>query len=286
MPLFKAIVGNPPWNEINQKSMMSEFTIKAIFIKPRYCLFILASHFRQDKKLYKARKVLCDRDHVHTIKLFNRQQTLDIFSIEPYSGSMYFMWNSSYSGQCIINGIAQSINPEYIVDDKVFNKIRKVKTNSLTSKAGFECYPNKYTYDTNNSILYNYTLNSEKLKMNKKYDINSDVLHKWKVCSYLISNFGKRIIFRTIPPNESMTHHWYIIRSFNSKDETMQFERYLNCPFVQFILRISMASFMVTHWFIKTIPDIEYITDEELYKMFNLTQEEIDHIEGTVACLK
>lgn len=99
---------------------------------------------------------------------------------------------------------------------------------------------------------------------------------------------GKRRILSVVdilPPNTICTSTYIIIEVFDTLEKAVNLVGYLKTRFVRFLLAqicISQHISRDTFSFVPTQDFSKPWTDEELYKKYNLTQEEIDFIESMI----
>ena len=139
-----------------------------------------------------------------------------------------------------------------------------------------------------------------KKKYANNWKDNYHIVDKWKVVmakadggAYSSSQIseesnpcrGIQNIF-IISPNEICTDTYLIINYFNSKVESENFVKYITTKFVKFLIGSYNSSQNFTRSSFSFVPDMEDYTkewiDQELYEMFELTQEEIDFIEEKI----
>ena len=89
-----------------------------------------------------------------------------------------------------------------------------------------------------------------------------------------------------IGPNQVNKGSYYCLRTFDTLDEAKSLQSYLNCRLIRFLVRCSVVGTTLTEEFFRFVPDpgaFDHIfTDEELYKKYNLTDEEIEIIESVI----
>ena len=90
---------------------------------------------------------------------------------------------------------------------------------------------------------------------------------------------------RVIEPNEITTFSYLIIGSFDNKQEAQNLRAYLKTKFARFLVLQAISSINITKEKFQYLPIQDFskeLTDEELYKKYNLSSEEISHIEQLI----
>jgi site-specific DNA-methyltransferase (adenine-specific) len=103
------------------------------------------------------------------------------------------------------------------------------------------------------------------------------------------ANDGK-LLMLSVPIRHDKTFYksndYKCIYSATTKDEADSFESWMNTKFIRFMVFISWCSFHINNETWRFVPDpitFDHIfTDEELYKKYNLTPEEINIIESVI----
>lgn len=131
---------------------------------------------------------------------------------------------------------------------------------------------------------------------NKK-DLFTDYnLDKYKcICSIMpgaVSAFDKdkKVLgmfkISIIKPNQVPKGSFPVLKYFDTEDECKSFVSYMNTKLVSFLYYLGCCGTTLTKEFFRFIPDPEKFdhtfTDQELYKKYNLTDEEINIIESVI----
>lgn len=126
---------------------------------------------------------------------------------------------------------------------------------------------------------------------------NVDLIDKWKVkISRMIPQGGEVGIkpengYRSIStpqvlkPGEVDTFSYFNVGFFDTEEEAENYKCYLQCKFTRFMLRTTYSGVNVSQGNFIFAPKMDFTkkwTDEDLYKYFDLTQEEQELIEKTM----
>ena len=125
-----------------------------------------------------------------------------------------------------------------------------------------------------------------KLVSKKLVSKNLDTICKWKVCVANASGKGKDGTGRTfiVSPNAVITQSYMVVGLFDTERRALNAEEFLNTHFAQFVVSALKGTHHMPKRVFKWLPVLDFsrsYTDEDLYAMFELTTEEIAHIEET-----
>jgi site-specific DNA-methyltransferase (adenine-specific) len=279
------------------------------YIKPDYFSFIIPSRWMVGGMgLTKHRERMMQDKRIKKIVHFPGER--EVFeNVSISGGTNYFLWQKDYNGKCefVSEGTTDIKNlNEYDVilqDNRAKSIIDKImiKTSGYINK---KCFPNKpFGLPTNFS---NWTNSGTKCigKSYREYFVdNSDyidshhILNKWKVCvraatvegssfegtmRSIISNNGVFVV----APDSICIETYIVVAAFSSMEEANNFVSYVKTKFFRFMLWQRLASQHINKEKFAWVPDIDDYskpwTDEELYLMFDLNNEEIKYIESKI----
>ena len=294
---FDIVIGNPPYNEelksTGAKALYNKF-VDYYIEKCNLLYFVIPSRwFSGGKGLDSFRKNMLERTDIVYIKHFDDASTIFGNSVEIKGGVNYFLKDTHHNGDCKFNGsITKLNNYDVFVDGKYHPLILKlIKLDSITKYYISQDYYKIQTNDTR--------LKSEKTKDTikcyvsqqkgfekhiTKSEINKDIT-KWKVITARASSanndcFGNTFIGK---PNEVHTKS-YISFNINSEEEAKSLVSYMKCRLPNFMLYLRKNSQDICESTCKWIPlpplNKEW-TDEEVYKHFNLSEDDIKLINET-----
>lgn len=88
-----------------------------------------------------------------------------------------------------------------------------------------------------------------------------------------------------LAPGSACTQSYLVAGTFKTRSETENFARFLTTKFVRFlVLQRKISQHVIAERF-RNVPRLDYTrswTDDELYELFNLAQEEIEYIEASI----
>jgi len=307
---FDVVIGNPPYQEedggygASAKPLYHKFIEMAIDkISPQYLSFIIPSRWMAGGKGLDSFRARMKKDK--RLKIIRRFYDKIFENVEIKGGVCYFLWDKNYSGLCSFNNEKRDLDKfDIIVRDNISEKIlEKVILKNfpslgekVSSRSPFGLSTNFQDWDKNGLICYARKRSKHYITKEKIPRINNS-FGFWKVLAAKASgdsflnathNKGFRNIF-IAEPNEVSTDTYIVLNWFGTKNEAENFYKYTQTKFFQALLSTRVISQQITKEKFSFIPDLKDYTkvwtDKELYEMFDLTEEEIDHIEISIKSL-
>lgn len=276
------------------------------YLKPNYFSFIIPSRwmvggmglgsFRE--------RIMNDRRIKKIVHFPGEREIFDTVSIK--GGVNYFLWKRNYNGECEFVGdgdsIKRNLNDYDIIlqDNKAICVLQKTQTNCSKFISQRTIGNKPFGLPTNYST---WTSSGTKCisQGKKEHFINQsgftdkhNILNKWKVCTSKATvegasftgkeraYFSKNGIF-IIEPGIICTETYIVVNCFNTKTEAENFVSYMKTKFFRFMLGLRTITQDINKEKFAWVPDLEDYskpwTDEELYRKFELTDDEIKHIE-------
>jgi len=294
---FDIIIGNPPYNEeltkVGAKPLYNKF-IEYYVNKCNYLTFIVPSRwFAGGKGLDKFRAMMLNRKDI--VYVTHYEDACKIFgnSVDIKGGVNYFLIDKSYNGLCNYNGSNIQLNKyDIVVDSKYYDIIEKIsKYDSITKYYISQDY---YKIQTNDSRLIDdnkkgyikcYVSQQKGFqKYIKKEEIKKPT-NNYKVITARAAFEANSGFGNTFVGNLDEVHtKSYISFNVNTEKEAVSLVSYLKCKLPNFMLSIRKLSQDISENTCKWIPlptlDKEW-TDEDIYKYFKLTTEEINLVKET-----
>lgn len=317
---FDVIIGNPPYQLSDSSASASAnplyhlFIQKAIKMQPHYLTMIVPSRwFAGGKGLDDFREqMLKDKrlKEIHDIP--NSSEVFPRVSIE--GGINYFLWQSDYKGDCLIKTyedgevISKMIRPSlekgtdifirYNEAIPIFRKVQYLKEKSfselVSSRKPFGLATNfkgntKPYKNANNVTLYQ----TKDIGYIKKEDIpqNQHWINEHKVIISYAYGVGKAKPFKVLnmplyaEPNTACTETYLVIGPFKNKQKCENVISYIKTKFFRFLVFLIKNTQHGTQKVYQFVPQQDFSkpwTDEELYKKYGLTEEEINYIESMI----
>lgn len=311
---FDVIIGNPPYQldsggfgaqaiPIYQHFVEQAFNLNAKYV----CMIIPSRWFSGGMGLDDFRKkMISSKNFKNIVDYPNAKEAFP--AVELKGGVMYFLWDRDYSGKCSVtnflsgkenSALLRNLNDEGNVfirlneSVSILNKIRNKKINTLEEKVSainpFNLATNFNSFDKESETTVKIFRRGgisylEPLKITK----NKELLKSYKLLlpkacdgsgTYPISVIPKPIL---AGPGTACTMTYICVGNFKTKKEALGLSKYLETKFARYLISLvkntqdlSKSKFM----FVPSL-DLDVIWDDKkLYKFFNLTKEEIKHID-------
>ena len=293
---FDIVIGNPPYNEELKSSgataLYNKFVEYYIEKCDLLCFVIPSRWFSGGKGLDSFRKNMLERTDIVYIKHYDDASTVFRNSVEIKGGVNYFLKDTHHNDDCKFNGSITKLNKyDVFVDGKFHNLIDKIINFESIIKLylgrcfGVESNDKRLKSDKTNDTIKCYV--SQQKGFEKYIDIKEikKEYNFWKIITARAahehkSGFGNIFIGN---PNEIHTGS-YISFKVSNEDEAKSLLSYMKCRLPNFMLSLRKNSQHTCSSTCKWIPlpplNKEW-TDEEVYKHFKLSEEEIKLINDT-----
>ena len=290
---FDIIIGNPPYNEELTKSgakpLYNKF-IEYYINKCDYLTFIVPSRwFAGGKGLDKFREMMLKRKDIIYITHYDDACKIFGNGVDIEGGVNYFLIDKTYNGLCNYNGSKIQLNKyDIMVDSKYYNIIEKLsKHKNIT-----DLYLGRYFgIESNDKRLGD---DSKKIKCYvsqqkgfTKYIDKKEIKREYKFYKVITTEAnGKSGCFgNTFVGNLDEVHTGsYISFKVSNEKEAKSLVSYMKCKLPNFMLSLRKISQHINKITCKWIPlptlDKEW-TDDEVYKYFKLTPEQIKLVKET-----
>ncbi len=314
---FDVIIGNPPYqlddggNGASAKPIYHLFVEQAKKLHPRYlCMIIPARWYSGGKGLDDFRGDMLNDQRIS--RLVDFTDSKECFpGVDIAGGVCYFLWDADHSGYCeYTNHLKEktttvnkylneySIFIRYPIADAIVHKVYDYSEHKMDASV----FPRKpFGLSTDYQASGNGHI---KLRSNKGYfkvskdevTINRELLPEWKlIISYLTAEHAgmpdKNGLFKVLSTNEILepesacTETYLLIGHSKSERDIRNLHKYLRTKFVRFLLLIASSGQHITRTTFQFVPLQDFSkpwTDEELYKKYNLTDEQIQFIESMI----
>ena len=230
-------------------------------------------------------------------------------------GICYFLWEKDHHGKCEVQNISNYAIPNHsnrylnefnvLVRDNIaigiIRKVREFGDNILSdivqsysyfSIRSFERGTKNQTSDSDVMLLS--SEGKGYYPLSKVVD-KATLLNKYKVIiTYAMSGGNKpssdgkyQVVssLQILDKNEACTETYLILGAFTEYSTAFNLESYVKTKFLRFLLLQALTSIHITKDSFQFVPMQDFSkpwTDEELYKKYGLTQEEIDFIESMI----
>ena len=314
---FDVIIGNPPYQlsdgggkGTSAKAIYQKFVEQAKKLNPRFLTMIIPSRwFSGGKGLDSFREEMLNDDRMRQIHDFFNAS--DVFpGVEIKGGVCYFLWDRDNKGLCEVSSyenakiISKMERPLLEKDQDVFIRynraisiLKKVLAKNeqsfseiVSSQKPFglrtffkgikDKFDNSVKVYANKNIGY---IKEEQILKNKEWQDE----HKVIIPRAIGSGNSKTDIIKPIysEPNSCCTETYIVVRNNFTKQNTNNVITYIQTKFFHFLVTLQKNTMMASKTVYKFVPMQDFSkpwTDEELYKKYDLSQEEIDFIESMI----
>jgi len=305
---FDVSLGNPPY-QMNDGGgtgssaipIYHKFLYKSLEISDKVFLITPSRWFKGGKGLDKFREDMLNRTDIKFIKHYENEK--DCFDIELPGGVSYLYIDKNYSGLTkFIDGQnntetdIQLNTRDILVSDVISNRIiDKVMDRGLGNFGNLVLSQNPFGIRANYENWVNqgvrcYTKDGDKFVNENDINDKFNIRNKYKVITSIADGAAyksKRYTTRNIitPPNTISTETYLVCYNSNTMEECINVDGYLMTKFSRFMLSLRMGAQTKSKDKFKWVPIMDFTkewTNQELYDYFNLTEEEIEHIENNV----
>ena len=317
---FDVIIGNPPYQLSDGGNAASAIPLYHLFVEqakklqPRYLSMIIpARWYSGGRGLDDFRTSMLNDTRIKY--LTDYADSSECFpGVNIAGGVCYFLWAKEYSGDCYVRNIIKgdeivlkrclSEFPVFVRSNVSINLIRKILTKafiSLSQKVypsnpfGFRTYVRgehlKFKGSTKliTSEGYGYVKRSDITKSQDAIDTYNVIMTRAMSGGNKPGSDGKYQIvpstMRVMEPNEICAETYICIGNYQTKNEAQNLRAYLTTMFARFLMLQAMSSIMINKDAFQFVPLQDFSkpwTDEELYKKYGLTNEEIAFIESMI----
>lgn len=314
------VFGNPPYQKEDGGHGKSAAPIYHLFVQavlalnPRYHSFIIPSRWMLGGKgldsfreyMLKGAPSSAGDSRRHISKIVDFKSATKVFKADIAGGVCYYLWDREHDGLCEYDGRIRKLDEfdVFIRDNVGLDIVHKVLyhhkgrfLNTVVSARkpyGFDAD----TTPTASGVPCWFKQSQGKLFVDPSIvkDPRGD-LGKWKVLGTYApiagqTDFDKPLGFFSnkslivASPGECCSETYLVLNSFSTEQEALCFKAYILTKFFRFMLLMRVVSQHVTSEAYSWVPDLGSYTvvptDEELFKMFGLMEDEVAYIKSRV----
>ncbi len=318
---FDVIIGNPPYqmadggNSASAIPIYQKFVEQAKNMNPRYLVMIIpARWYAGGKGLDEFRRnMLRDRRIRALVDYFDAEECFP--GIDISGGICYFLWNRDNEGSCAVDTrrhevcsvmhreLLESGCEAFIRFNEAVSIVRKVRAAGEKSFSSIVSSRKPFGFDTGIRGRQKPFLNSAKLYVNKNTTDGAEYISADAVTTnYVLFKSHKLFIsyaygerdafpFRVLgtpfygEPESCCTETYLAIGSFRNKKEAHNAMSYMKTRFLRLLVLLLKNTQHATQKVYSFVPMQDFSkpwTDEELYKKYKLTKDEIAFIESMI----
>lgn len=318
---FDVIIGNPPYQLDDGGAGASARPIYHLFVQqakklnPRYLTMIIPSRwYAGGKGLDDFRDTMLNDTHLrHLVDFFDAEECFP--GVDISGGVCYFLWDRDYSGECTIDSkrgdttssmtrpLLEAGSNVFIRFNEAISIVRKVMAKKEESFMSLVSSRKPFGFDTGKRGKTEPFEGSVKIYTNKNTSegeeyiprdevrLSSELLKSHKV--YISYAYGERDSFPYHvlgtpfygEPDSCCTETYLAIGPFPIRKQAFNVMSYMNTRFFRFLVLLQKNTQHATSKVYSLVPLQDFSkpwTDEELYKKYNLTQDEITFIESMI----
>jgi site-specific DNA-methyltransferase (adenine-specific) len=314
---FDVIVGNPPYQLSDggfgrsAVPIYNRFVEQAKKLNPRYLIMIIPSRwFGGGKGLSNFRSEMLNDAQIR--KIVDFENSSDVFpGVSIAGGICYFLWEKDSTGLCEITNVHQDtqvtskrrlnefdtfirVGQAVPIVRKVLAKNEKHMHEQVSSYKPFGLRTFVKPQKTGDIILH-WQKGEGPYKRNE-ITVGVEMIDKWKVISSRSGHEhagnpgadGKRRVLAKIevlPPGTICTETYLVIGSYLKEEHARNLVTYMKTRFFRFLLSLSMYSHSITkdtYEFIPILDMTKHWSDNQLYRRYDLSKDEIDFIESRI----
>ena len=321
---FDVIVGNPPYQLDDGGHGASAAPIYHLFVKqaielaPRYITMIIPSRwFAGGKGLDTFRKEMLDDKHLDV--LVDYPDATECFpGVVIKGGVCYFLRDreaDNTSKGCAITTVRKGKQSPtvrrkldgydvLIRENESVSILEKVKVEGLPTVSACVASRKPFGLPTNFTDFTNTPTQDDDVKLyargcvgwvaREKVQKNTAWIDKWKVLTPMAATGDGRIPNAVLAkpivaaPGSCCTETYLVMKTFDTEEEAEHFATYLKTRMFRFLVSLRKNTQHLNRDRFRFVPDLpinQTWTDEELYKRYNLTPDEISFIEGNVKAM-
>ena len=321
---FDVIVGNPPYQldtggaGRQAKPLYDQFVYQAIKLAPRYLSLVIPSRWFSGgmKQLEDFRDKMMNDRHIRVLVDFVNAK--DCFPQNSISGGVcYFLWDRDNHEKCKITNYIKGEKNEavrylkekdcpilirYNQSISILHKVQKLKEQtfnhfvSVSRPFGMRSNFNQFALhkDERNYIrLYRFGDNGY-VSLDKITN-NNQLVSQYKVIVSKASPGGDEYPHSIVStpiisePNSVCTETYLVIKAVPSREHAENLISYIKTRFFRFMMSLVKNTQNISRGSYMFVPLQDFSkpwTDEELYKKYGLTDEEIQFIESMIRPMK
>lgn len=319
---FDVVIGNPPYQlsdgggaGSSAVPIYQHFIEQAQNLEPRLLTMIVPSKwFSGGKGLDSFRTKMLNDTHLRSLTDYpNSREAFN--GVDVAGGVNYFLWDKDYEGPCEVTTVTANERTvklrnlsEYEVfvrDNRVLEIIKKVEARNESPLSEIVSARRPFDIDAKTPVnpegdFYLYSSTGDTRIDSAQVAKGKDLVDKWKVLLSKTSSEHagqtdksgrKRVLSRieVMPPGSVSTESYLVIGPFESEQEAASAAAYLRTRFTRFLVASILLTQNITRKSFAFVPTQDFTrvwSDDDLYKKYGLTQEDVAVIESQIKPLE
>jgi site-specific DNA-methyltransferase (adenine-specific) len=309
---FDCIVGNPPYQKSNggaqasADSIYPEFVYTSMRCNPKYLSMVIPARWMNGSGKHLAKDFLSYM--ISCKKLANIAYIEDATkwfpNVDIKGGCMYFLIESDKKDSIVmINGFEIDLENQDVIltnpiDIGIKNKVLKtVKTTfdaimHTSHPYGIRGSYKHWVIESDDSFPCHCSGGAgkgETVRFVRKSEVkkNKQTIGMYKVCVSKGDGKGRDGINNTfiVKPNAIVSGSYLVVDYYDNPNKAKNSEHFLRTRFAQYFVSLLKATQDMSPRVFNYLPYLDFTrsyADDDLYSMFNLTEDEIKHIENFV----
>lgn len=316
---FDVIISNPPYQlsdggaQASASPIYDLFVLQALKLKPRFLTMIIpARWYAGGKGLDDFRAKMISDKRIRVLHDFLDAMECFGAGVEIKGGICYFLWDRDHEGLCQIvthkEGAVKVQPLRYLKEDgsdvfvrypegvSVLHKVRRLKEDTFEGLVssqkpfGLRTFVHGATHPKKGSILL-YERGGIGYVALGEVEKNCQWIDKIKIFMSAAYNAGDKFPHQILGKpiighkGSACTETYVVIGPFENAKAARNVESYIKTRFFRFLVSLKKSSQHAPASVYSFVPMQDFSkpwTDEELYKKYKLTQEEIDFIESMI----
>lgn len=314
---FDVIIGNPPYqldtggSGRQAKPIYQHFVSQAKKLNPRYLAMIMPSRwFAGGMGLNEFREEMLNDDQIRTI--VDYIDASECFpGVDIAGGICYFLWEKGSKGDCVV--VNKILGKEYrstrplnefeilVRHGQAIPILKKVNAQNEDKLTNIISATRPFGLKTSDrpdgkGDIHLYSSGGSGAIASSRVTAGHDMISKWKIITSKASHDhggqpdrsgSRRVLSKVelLEPNHVCTESYIVLGAFDTKKEAQNCLKYVKTRFVRFLVSIPSFSQDITRERFCFVPIVNFKkewSDKDLYKKYDLKEEEISFIESMI----
>lgn len=307
---FDCVVGNPPYQDSakndrsDPKNIYPDFVLKAMALNPEYMSMVIPARWMSGsgKGIAKFLQTMIGGKKI--AKIISTENSKVWFpDVDIKGGTCYFLYDDKHKSSITnVNSVDIDLEDQDTISTDIIglsikNKVLAACKNTFnktilgTNPFGVASNHSDWSSDANNSYICHCSGGmgkGDKTNLLSKHLIsrNIDSVAKYKVCVATAYGKGSDGLGEPfiIVPNHIVSQSYAVVFTSLAKVEAENAMQFLSSKIAQYLVSLVKKTQDNSKRVFRYLPYLDFTrsyTDQDLYTIFDLTKEEIEHVENT-----